>query len=326
MNPRPETTAVSRSAFISYSWDSDDHKKWTKELATRLRRDGVDVKLDQWETVPGDQLPAFMETAIRENDYVLIICTPKYKEKSDGRKGGVGYEGDIMTGEIFAKGNHRKFIPVLRAGDGDTAAPSWLQGKYGIDLRGNPYSEDQYNDLLVTIHDQREKAPPIGRPPKRPSSVRGIEDVRVFQGSENDPVVQFEPIKIIGVVVDEVGEPLNDASRGSALYAVPFKLSHTPPPDWADLFIRNWDHPPRCSTMHRPHIAEVEGNRIVLTRTTIDEVKNVHRETLKLAVEEANRQYSVMMQQRQQANEREKLRRQQHEQEVRRIAGEIDFD
>jgi len=150
--------------------------------------------------------------------------------------------------------------------------------------------------------------------------------VRVFQGSENDPVVQFEPIKIVGVVVDEVGEPLNDGSRGSALYAVPFKLSRTPPPEWADLFIRNWDHPPRCSTMHRPHTAEVEGNRIVLTRTSIDEVKNVHRETLKLAVEEANRQYAAVMQQRRQANERENLRRQQHEQEVRRIAGEIDFD
>jgi hypothetical protein len=39
--------------------------------------------LDQWATVPGDRLPHFMEKAIRENSYVLIICTPKYKEKSD---------------------------------------------------------------------------------------------------------------------------------------------------------------------------------------------------------------------------------------------------
>ncbi len=325
MNQKPGNAAALPSAFMSYSWDDDAHKRWVRELATQLRADGVDVKLDQWEAIPGDQLPAFMETAIRENDFVLIICTPKYKEKSDGRKGGVGYEGDIMTGEVLAKANHRKFIPILRAGDWDSAVPSWLRGKYGIDLRGDPYSEDQYKDLLVTIHNQREKPPPIGRPPQLPSSLKG-EKVGALQGSKKDSMVQFEPIKIIGVLTDEVGEPLNDGSRGSALYAVPFKLSRTPPPDWADLFIRNWDHPPKYSLQHRPRTAEVEGNRIMLTRTTIEEVKNVHRETLKLAVEETNRQFVELMQQRQQAKEREALRRQQHEQEVRRIAGEIDFD
>ena len=85
------------SAFISYSWDSDEHKKWVRELAIQLRAQGIDVILDQWHTAPGDQLPAFMERAIRENDFVLIVCTPKYKDKSDSRSGGVGYEGDIMT-------------------------------------------------------------------------------------------------------------------------------------------------------------------------------------------------------------------------------------
>jgi hypothetical protein len=41
-----------------------------------------------------------MEKSVRENDYVLIICTPTYKSKSDNRVGGVGYEGDIMTGKF----------------------------------------------------------------------------------------------------------------------------------------------------------------------------------------------------------------------------------
>jgi TIR domain len=89
------------------------HKEWVKELATQLRADGVDVRLDHWHVVPGDQLPRFMEQEIRDNDFVLIVCTPKYKEKSDKCLGGVGYEGDIMTAEVFTKQNHRKFIPVL---------------------------------------------------------------------------------------------------------------------------------------------------------------------------------------------------------------------
>ena len=55
-------------AFISYSWDDDSHKQWVADLATDLRNDGVDAKLDQWHAVPGDQLPVFMEREIREND------------------------------------------------------------------------------------------------------------------------------------------------------------------------------------------------------------------------------------------------------------------
>jgi hypothetical protein len=39
-------------AFISYSWDDDAHKEWFKELATKLRADGVDARLDHRHAVP----------------------------------------------------------------------------------------------------------------------------------------------------------------------------------------------------------------------------------------------------------------------------------
>ncbi|MDC0275838.1 toll/interleukin-1 receptor domain-containing protein [Verrucomicrobiales bacterium] len=103
-------------AFVSYSWDDAPHKERVATLATELRGDGIETMLDQWHAIPGDQLPAFMEKEIRENDYVLITCTPNYKLKTDERKGGVGYEGDIMTAEVHTQGNHRKFIPILAKG------------------------------------------------------------------------------------------------------------------------------------------------------------------------------------------------------------------
>jgi hypothetical protein len=158
--------------FISYSWDDNEHKVWTKALAARLRGHGIDVTLDQWAVVPGDQLPRFMETAIRENSYVVIVCTPNYNLKSDQRKGGVGYEGDIMTAEVLTERNDRKFIAVLRSGTWDTAMPSWLKGKYSLDLSDEPYSEEQYSDLLVTLHNRREQAPPIGKAPHFSRSAR----------------------------------------------------------------------------------------------------------------------------------------------------------
>jgi len=148
-------------AFISYSWDSDEHREWVKRLAIRLRGDGVDAVLDRWHTVPGDQLPAFMESAVRNSEYVLAICTPAYKEKSDCRHGGVGYEGDIMTGEVLTTGNRRKFIPILRSGNWEEAAPSWLLGSHYVKLTGEPYSESAYRDLVDTILDRRELPPRV---------------------------------------------------------------------------------------------------------------------------------------------------------------------
>ena len=124
------------TAFISYSWDGEEHRSWVRDFATRLRADGISVTLDQWHAAPGDQLPAFMETAIRDHDLILLICTPKYKERSDGRTGGVGYEGDVMTAEVLARQNQRKFIPILRKGDWQEAAPSWVLANTTLTFAG----------------------------------------------------------------------------------------------------------------------------------------------------------------------------------------------
>ncbi len=149
-------------AFISYSWDDQAHKDWVRKLATRLRGDGVETTLDQWHAGPGDQLPAFMDKAIRENEFVLIICTPGYKSKSEGAAGGVGFEGHIIQGHVFASNNHAKFIPILRKGEWNTDAWSALLGKYWIDLREGANYERNYQELLLTLRGQRETAPPVG--------------------------------------------------------------------------------------------------------------------------------------------------------------------
>jgi tetratricopeptide (TPR) repeat protein len=151
-------------AFISYSRDDQAHKSWVRDLAVRLRSDGVEVTLDQWHAAPGDQLPAFMDKAIRENDFVLIVCTPPYKLKADGGQGGVGLESDLIQGHIFTSSNPRKFIPVLRKGEWSMAASSALLGKFWIDLREGPDYEPRYRELLRTLLGQREQAPRVGGP------------------------------------------------------------------------------------------------------------------------------------------------------------------
>jgi len=307
---------------MSYSWDSDKHKAWVAQFAANLRNDGVDVTLDQWHLVPGDQLPAFMERAVRESNFVLIICTSRYKERSDNRSGGVGYEGDIMSGEVLTQGNQRKFIPILRQSPWQQVAPSWLAGKYYIDLSENPYAETQYRDLITTLLGTRPSPPPLSH-----STV-----ARAVRPTSPDPVQprpsepSVVPIAILGIVVDEIGTPLGDGSRGSALYDVPFRLSSDPPLEWEKLFLAAWDHPKSFTTMHRPGIASVIGDKVHLDGTTIDEVKKYHRDTLILAIQEANLKYLDLLQRQKRAQQLEQQRIEQHKENVKDVAKNIRFD
>ncbi|MFI5394820.1 MAG: hypothetical protein ACHQ9S_04735 [Candidatus Binatia bacterium] len=135
-----------------------------------------------------------------------------------------------------------------------------------------------------------------------------------------------EPIKIVGVIVDEVGHPRMDRSPGSALYAVPFQLSRRPSTLWERRFLETWDSPPRFTSMHRPGIARVSGDKIVLDGTTIEEVERYHLETLKLAIAEANRleqQDEVKLRQRASAEEQ---KREQHRQHVVEAAKRLKFE
>ncbi len=299
--------------FVSYSWDDDSHKKWVAQLATDLRYDGVETILDQWHAVPGDQLPAFMEREIRENDYVLIICTPKYKLKSDQRKGGVGYEGDIMTAEVHTQRNHRKFIPVLARGTWEQSAPSWLKGKYFVDLSSPDKRNKNYSDISTTILGLRTGAPPVRRTPK-------------ISISTPTNVSKDAPLKIMGVIIDEVSEPKMDGTPGSALYKIPFRLNRMPSSIWSKIFIHTWNSPPRFSSMHRPNIARIEKEKIILDGTTIEEVKKYHRNTLILCVDEANKKEASIIEQKHKEEKQKRKKSEDHRRSVENEARNLIFD
>ena len=67
-----------------------------------------------------------------------------------------------MTGEVVTGTARRKFIPLLRGHDWQSSAPIWLRGSFYIDLRGEPYAENSYQELLDTLLDRREDAPALG--------------------------------------------------------------------------------------------------------------------------------------------------------------------
>lgn len=158
------------SVLVSYSWDSEEHKTWVREISQRLRLNGVDVKLDQWHVQPGQSLTQFMEREIVECDHVIIICTPNYYEKSLSRQGGVGYEQQIISGHIAAGVNREKFIPVVRGGEFEPGVgcsiPPHFAGIFAIDMRVEDSIEGSIELLLRTIFDEPLHAiPEIGIKP-----------------------------------------------------------------------------------------------------------------------------------------------------------------
>jgi hypothetical protein len=65
-----------------------------------------------------------------------------------------------MTGEVFALGKRRKFVPVLASGEWIQSAPAWLLGCYYVDLRGERL-DINYKLLLDVLHKRRPDPPPV---------------------------------------------------------------------------------------------------------------------------------------------------------------------
>ena len=151
--------------FVSYSWDSENHKNWVLDLCTKLRTAGVDVRLDQWHLQLGESITRFMERSIEESDRVLVVLTPNYAKKANNRQGGVGYEQQIISAEVF-DGASQKFIPVLRHGSfhpgPDLAVPAFLRGILGVDMRPVADYDSSYDQLLRSLLRRTAALPPVG--------------------------------------------------------------------------------------------------------------------------------------------------------------------
>jgi len=301
--------------FISYSWEDDIHKEWIKDLADKLISDGVDVTLDQYDVSLGDRLPKFMEEAITNSDYVMIVCTPNYKEKADKRESGVGYEGHIISEELMSNHNERKFIPLIRKGTIEEAFPTFLKGKLGINFTNENNFRENYNDLLATLYGAKTK-PKIGNTPKRFNEI-----IR----TENNEKFDDDKVEIIGIITDKVTVPKMDGTRGSSLYTIPFRLNMSPDRKWNEIFIKYWNSPPKFTTMHRPRIASVVGDEIRLRGTTIEEVKAYHRDTLVLCVEKANEDYGELIEYKRKQNEKENHFKEDHFKRINDLSDNIEF-
>ena len=136
--------------FVSYSWDSDDHKEKVKNFVQALRLDNINVTYDG-DLQFGERIPHYIEKSILDSDIVLFICTPNYKYCADNRISGVGAENQIITGELYETCNEKKFIPILFSGTWETSLPTWAKGKLGADLSTQESYKTNYQKLILHL-------------------------------------------------------------------------------------------------------------------------------------------------------------------------------
>ncbi len=151
--------------FLSYSWDSPEHRQWVAGLGVLLRQRGIDVTLDQWHVRGGEDLAAFMERSIRESDRVLVICTENYVDKAMRRNGGVGFEHMMVTGELMQNVGSTKFIPIVRQSRESPVLPAELSTRLYFNLKDGPNQSQELDALAREIHDVRIPLPPLGPNP-----------------------------------------------------------------------------------------------------------------------------------------------------------------
>ena len=105
--------------FVSYSHDTLEHISAVRELSDRLREDGIDCVLDQYEHSPPEGWPRWMDGKIHTCRYVLMVCTEAYCRRVMGTEApgvghGVRWEGNLIYQHIYDAGSMNvKFIPVV---------------------------------------------------------------------------------------------------------------------------------------------------------------------------------------------------------------------
>jgi hypothetical protein len=133
--------------FISYAHESDAHAEAVRGLWVLLRANGVDARLDRVAAQRRQDWSLWMMEQVREADCVLVVASPAYKRRAEGRAAaeegrGVQFEAALIR-NAFYKDQHAldRFVPVVLTGQSVDDVPDFL----------NPATSTVYRVLEFTV-------------------------------------------------------------------------------------------------------------------------------------------------------------------------------
>jgi hypothetical protein len=164
--PDKTTTSEIGTVFVSYSHDSPAHARAVLCLSNRLRSEGIDCVLDQYESSPREGWPQWMDGEIKKAQFVLMICTEAYLRRVNGNEKpgiglGVAWEGNLICNHIYNAGSRNtKFIPVVFDAAHAIHVPTPIQGATRYNLGAPDGYERLYSRLIGKPPAEK---PPLGK-------------------------------------------------------------------------------------------------------------------------------------------------------------------
>lgn len=147
--------------FVSYSWDSEEHKNSVLDLADNLRTHGIDCNIDRFEVSLTEGWQSWMRNQIKQSDFVLTVCTEQYKKSFQGKtdldKGeGITWKGAIINQLICDRTSSAKFIPIIFSREAGRHIPHELRKftYYLLDGSNLDLDEKGYHSLYQHLTNQ----------------------------------------------------------------------------------------------------------------------------------------------------------------------------
>ena len=205
------------TVFISYSHDSDEHRKRVLALSERLREDGIETLLDQYVNgAPPEGWPRWMMNQLDAADYVLVVCTETYYQRFRGfevagRGKGVDWEGSLITSDIYdSRSQSLKFVPVFLSSVDEEFIPDPLRSGTHYALT----SESDYQGLYDFLLQQAGVEPgPVGtqktRTRQKGTALTFDASASAARPADISRIMKYAPSELIGREAET--KILNDA-------------------------------------------------------------------------------------------------------------------
>ena len=191
------TESMRPNVFISYSHNYDrlDYKAQILALADRLRDDGIDCSVDQYEQSPAKGWQRWMLDRFDWADFVLVACSEEYDlrfrgNEAEGKGKGATWEGGVIMQELYDQGANSKFIPIILNSEDSKFIPSPLGSAtyYAV------WNNDGYNSLYRRLTNQHETpAPVIGKVKQLPVRDRRQNTQNSYSSNPNPTSMPKQP-------------------------------------------------------------------------------------------------------------------------------------
>lgn len=142
-----------KELFITYCWVNEEYQDRVVSFVDYLRKSGYDAECDvmvsQNETAV--DFKEMMHKAVTDYKKVIIILSPKYKERADTFEGGVGNEYRMILTDIEENKNKYILVSLDEFNSPIDIAPLSFGSRYIIDLS----DKKNENELFARLSDTK---------------------------------------------------------------------------------------------------------------------------------------------------------------------------